>query len=70
MKVMRFYVRCDHDNTICDEHQSTIGRARTIKSAKAIIRATRKDSGIFRNPHNFKVYDCFEDKEPIVYEEQ
>ena len=75
-KAMRYFVTCEHDNLICGESESTIGRASTIESAKSIIRKTRKDNGIFSNPHNFRIYDCFAEVNeatgfvPFVYKEQ
>lgn len=76
MKTKQYFITCEHDNMICGEHQSTIGRASTIKSAKATISHARKNNGILKNPHNFKIYDCFADIDtttgfvPCVYEEQ
>lgn len=70
--LMRYFVVCEHENSICGEHNSIVGRASTIKSAKSIICKIRKGA-FYVNPHNFKIFDSFGDVDeqtnfvPCVY---
>lgn len=71
----QFFIEYTSDKKRCGSYTHTAGNASTIKSAKSIIRSTRKNEAVY-NPRNFKVFDCWADVDeetnhvPCVYFEE
>lgn len=70
----QFFIMYESDQIVCGSSDHIYGNASTIRSAKSMIRNARK-SLAYRNPRNFRVYDCWADVQegtnfvPCVYQE-